>query len=139
MEVADDVNTLMRREMQLSVPSQNSLKISDEQMKQLQECIMSSKNQPVERLQGLLTPAQFETLQGLLAETATPSQPLCPGAAAPSNSASWATSCRCCSCSQIFGFQLDCRSKMLTVDGFVLFNRRIHQSPVCDMCQMARF
>jgi hypothetical protein len=87
MEVADDVNTLMRREMQLSVPSQNSLKISDEQMKQLQECIMSSKNQPVERL---LTAAQFENLQGLLAETATPSQPLCPGAAAPSNSASWA-------------------------------------------------
>ena len=44
----------------------HSLKISDEQMRQLQECITSSKNQLVESSQ--LTAAQFQSLQGLLAE-----------------------------------------------------------------------
>ena len=92
IEVADNVDILMRREIQLSVPSQHSLKISDEQMRQLQDCITSSKSQLVESSQ--LTAAQFQSLQGLLAETAAPAQPLCLGAAAPSNSAvaaSWAS------------------------------------------------
>ena len=85
MEVADNVHTLMRREIQLSVPSQQSLQISDEQMRQLKECITSSQSHPV------LTAAQFQSLEGLLTtETATHSQPPCPDAAAPANSALWA-------------------------------------------------
>jgi hypothetical protein len=67
------------------VPSQQSLQISDEQMRQLKECITSSQSHPV------LTAAQFQSLEGLLTtETATHSQPLCPDAAALANSASWA-------------------------------------------------
>jgi hypothetical protein len=77
MEVADNVHTLMTREMQLSVPSQQSLRISEEQMRQLKECITSSQSHPV------LTVAQLQSLEGLLTtETVAHSQ--------QSESAAWA-------------------------------------------------
>ena len=77
MEVADNVNILMRREMRLSVTSENSLKISDEQMRQIHNWIMSPQRQAVEGVQGLLN-------------TAAPLQGLLPAQVSQLNAASWA-------------------------------------------------
>ena len=56
MEVADKVNALLRREMRLSVPSEQALKFSEEQMRQMQDLIASSKHQTIDTaLQSVLS------------------------------------------------------------------------------------
>jgi hypothetical protein len=55
MEVADNVKTLLRREMRLSVPSEQTLKFSEEQMRQMQELIAASTHQTTDTvLQGVM-------------------------------------------------------------------------------------
>ena len=62
MEVADNVKALMRREMRLSVPSDQTLKFSDEQMRQMQDLIASSKHQTNDNaLQGLMPVAASQS------------------------------------------------------------------------------
>jgi hypothetical protein len=51
MEVSDNVSSLLKSEMRLSVPSEHSLKFSDQQMRQLQECVASSQQQASESWQ----------------------------------------------------------------------------------------